>query len=275
MIRPRTCLVSLLLCCLIAGRLCAQPAASSKTIWQGKSGKYSIEWSSGNLKVTAAGNKVPVFAAAAEAKATWSRWVQDSNGQPMQAQFTYRLLSAVGPYLSFEETMDCDCGGAHSTSTKRIRAINLDDYSKRRSSAKLTSIFPEQTVFTALLADPMVSKALGADSRPESLSKLLEALRDVTAKVRDCNYAFRDDLLSSFAFYSIKQSEVSVRFSLPAADELCRGEMVQLGLVLPVPESRRSWFSDADEKGNGLMMLNAPRKARTVIRFSQKGKAKP
>jgi hypothetical protein len=89
----------------------------------------------------------------------------------MEAEFTYGLLSAVGSYLSLQEGVYCDCGGAHPTAVKRFRAIQLDSGAHGLPSpASLTSIFPQRAVFTALMADSIVAKALGADTKPESLA---------------------------------------------------------------------------------------------------------
>lgn len=268
---------SVLLCCsaALACQLQAQGAGPGRTIWKGKSGKYAIEWSATNLKVTRAAGPRSVFDAAADAKTAWSGFVRNSNGAPMEAEFTYRLLSAVGPYLSLEEGVYCDCGGAHPTAVKRIRAIELDRSSLGPPSpASLTSIFPERAVFAALMADPAVAKALRDDPKPESLAGLLQTLQDETVKVKDCEYEFPGDLLSSFAFHDSQDGSVSVRLGLPSAVEVCRGEMIQLGLTLPTPQARRAWFLEAKERRSGLLMVDAPRNGRSAVtsfQFSQKG----
>jgi hypothetical protein len=272
--------LTLLFCCCaaIACQLQAQGAGPGRTIWKGKSGEYAIEWSTTNLKATRAANPQLVFDAAADAKTQWSSFVRNSKGASMEAEFTYALLSAVGSYLSLEEGVYCDCGGAHPTAVKRFRAIDLDHGAHGPPSpASLTSIFPERAVFTALMVDPIVAKALGAESKPESLAALLQTLRDETAKVKDCEFEFPGDLLSSFAVYDSKEGSVSVRLGLPAAVQACRGEMIQLGLALPAPQALRASFVDAKERRSGLLMVDSPRNGRsavTSLKFSQKGSGK-
>jgi len=241
----------------------------SAQIWKGKSGNYAIECSAAKLKATQADNGRVAFDAAAEADAAWAGFVRNSNGAPMEAEFTYRLLSAVGPYLSVEEGVYCDCGGAHPTAAKRFRAVDLE----RGSQATLTALFPEHAVFGAFLADPIVAKTLAGGAKPESMTALLGTLQDETAKVKDCEYGFSEDLLSSFAFYDTRDGNVSVRVSLPSAEEVCRGEMIQLGLTLPVPEALRAWFSQAKAQREGLLMVDAARAGHpsaASFKFSQK-----
>jgi hypothetical protein len=270
---------AVLLCSVaFACQLQAQGAGPDKTIWKGKSGEYAIEWSPANLKVTRAANPQSVFDAAADAKTVWSGLVRNSNGAPMEAEFTYGLLSAVGSYLSLEEGVYCDCGGAHPTAVKRFRAIQLDSGAHGLPSpASLTSIFPQRAVFTALMADSIVTKALGADTKPESLAGLLQTLQDETAKVKDCEYEFPSDLLSSFAVYDSRDGSVSVRLGLPSAVQVCRGEMIQLGLALPAPEALRASFVEAKERRSGLLMVDSPWKGRSTVtsfKFSQKANGK-
>jgi hypothetical protein len=268
-----------LLCCSAAfvWQLQAQGPGPDRTIWKGKSANYAIEWSNTNLKVTQAANPLSIFDAAARAKTAWSGFVRNSNGASLEADFTYRLLSAVGPYLSLEEGMYCECGGAHPTSVKRFRAIELRVPQESPSPASLTSIFPEGNVFAALVGEPTVAGALGADPKPKSLAGLLGTLQDKTVKVKDCEYEFPDDLLSSFAFNQAQGGNVSVWLGLPAAGQVCRGEMIQLELTMPTPQTIRAWLLDAKERRSGLLMVDSPRDARSAVtsfHFSQKENGK-
>ena len=264
---------SIVLCCsaAIAWQFHAQSTTAGRPIWSGRSGSYAIEWSTANLKAKRLDNGRVVFDAAAEAKAAWAGFVRHSNGAPMKAQFTYRLLSAVGPYLSLEEATYCDCGGAHPTAVKRFRTVELERAS-RETPHTLTELFPERAVFTALTADPVVAKALGG-AGPDTMAGLLDKLQDVNARVKDCEYGFPDDLLSSFAFYDAEGGNASVRLGLPSAVEVCRGSLIQLGLSLPVPEARRAWFRNAKERKDGLFMVDAVglgRNVATSFDYSQK-----
>lgn len=237
---------------LAALSLHAQRPAGSTVYWKGSSGAYNVDWSATNLKVTPKESGAPVFDASAKAKAAWNEMVRISNGTPMEADFTFRLLSIVGPYLSVEESTYCDCGGAHPTASVRFRAYDLS----HGTPAELTSLFPESALLSALSSDPIVSKALHGKPKPASLPALLQTLRDENAEVKECQYEFPEELLSSFALYDLKDGNASVRLGLPAAVQTCRGNLIQLGLSLPVPAARRTLFSAAKEKTAGLLLIN-------------------
>lgn len=253
----------------------AQGNGATRQIWKGKSGGFAIEWTAANLKAVRADNGLVIYDAAAEARKSWARYARDAKGAPLEAAFTYRLLSAVGPYLSVEEGIYCECGGAHPTAIKRFRAIDLQHFSHGSpSQADLAAVIPMPDVFAALISDPAVSKVLGSPA-PKDLPALLDALQDDTVRVKDCDYRFPDDLLSNFAFYDSRDGNASVRLSLPPAAEVCRGQMTQLGLSVPVSGSLRASLAAAKEGREGLLMVDAARLANaivTTLKFSRKGR---
>lgn len=256
--------------CFAAGVGClgAQEAGAARNLWSGKSGEYSIQWTASNLKVTQ--GERTVYDAAAAAKAAWADMVRKSNGIAMEAQFTYRLLSAVGPYLSVEEGVFCDCGGAHPTAVTRFRATDLRG--AKKSDASLTAIFPEGAVYKALSTDGVVTKALGEDAKPKTWADLIDTLQDKTAKVKDCEYAFPEDIASRFAFYGYEAGNAAVRIGLPNASEVCRGQSTQLGLTLAAPAGLKAELESAKAKRSGALMADVPKDAETKFSFSQKKK---
>jgi hypothetical protein len=265
--------IALLCLATIACRLPAQNGPAGQSFWKGQSGNYNIEWSPSDLRATNAGTGAATFDAAAEARKVWSGIASNAGGAELEAEFTYRLLSVVGPYLSFEETVYCDCGGAHPTAVKHFRTIDLAS----SAPAQLTTFFPDRDILAALLADPLVTRALDG-AKPNSLPALLNALADGTVDAKDCDYRFPDDLFSSFAFYDVQNGNASVRISLPNAAESCRGQMIQLGLSLAIPEAGRAWLADAKEQHAGLLMIDALHNGHgqiTSIRFRQAAKARP
>lgn len=260
------------LACL-ASLLHAQSVPAGRTLWKGTSGNYNIEWSTGNLRVVRSDTGATVFDAAARAKSEWNDILRRANRGPLEADFTYRLLSVAGPYLSMEEGEYCECGGAHPTAIKRFRAIDLSRSSTAPAAASLTAVFPERDVLAALLADTVVRKALESEKKPASLAALVDTLQDEIVKQGDCEYTFPKDLLESFAFYDSVGDKALVRLSLPYAAEICRGQMIQLGLTLQSPESAKAWLADAKSGHGGLLMVDSKKispSATTSVHFARK-----
>lgn len=220
------------------------------------SGEFAIRRSSQDLSVSRQGEDALVLSFKAMAQAEWEKIQQDASGQPMQAERTYHVLSAVGPVLSVEQQFDCDCGGAHPSSTKLFRAYDLSKSSVEHPViAKLTDIFPQDALLSALRSDPLVAGALkDAGPPPSSLSELLSAIQFKQVQVKECSYSFGADLLTDFAFYSADADYVSVRISLSHAAEVCRGQMTQIGIRLPIPASLKPDVDSAREGKSGFFM---------------------
>jgi|HubBroStandDraft_1064217.scaffolds.fasta_scaffold00004_137 hypothetical protein len=245
---------------------CSQASDSDAAIWKGTSGKYAIEWSASALRATRSDTNQIAFDARAEAQAEWSRIVQTSPGARLKAEFTYRLLSAAGPYLSIEEGEYCDCGGAHPTAVKKFRTIALDrSTADSPQAASLRELFPPQEIFKALVSDSAVHKALGSDAVPASLNELLDRLIDQTVRVGECEYRFPQSLMASFAFYEISEDRILVRLGLPSAVESCRGQLTQLGLTLAPSEAIRVLFLGANRQHEGLLMMDEERLMRSGV----------
>jgi hypothetical protein len=249
----------------------AQTPTSDGSIWSGNSGKYKIEWTHSILRVTD-GDQV-VFDARADAERAWHRIVEHPGGPPAKAQFIYRVLSVVGPYLTLEQAEYCDCGGAHASAVKKFRTIRLDR-SKVDSpqAASLRDLFPPEEILKSLASDAVVRKILGSGPAPTSLDDLVENLTDQTVKVKDCDYRFPPDLLSDFAVYDVKEGAVLVRLGLPAAAEVCRGQLTQLGLSLAPPGTSHTLLLAATKPGQGLLMAETqelPQSKITSFTFDQ------
>jgi hypothetical protein len=253
--------------------LFSQTGRPDQAIWKGGRGNYAIEWSVSALRATRSDTNQIAFDARSDAEAAWARIVERSKGASLKAEFTYRLLSVMGSFLTIEEGEYCDCGGAHPTELKKFRAIQLDrSMFNAPVAASLTELFPSQTIFKALVADSLVHRALGSDAVPGSLNELLEQLGDQTVKVGECEYSFSRDLMGSFALYSIQDDKVLVRLGLPSAVESCRGRLTQIGITLAVSEANHASFSIEKNSHERLLMADAeqiPRSKLTSFSFSQ------
>jgi hypothetical protein len=250
----------------IAGSASAQTDSQSRTLWKGTSDAYDIEWTTSNLRVTRSRTGEAVLDAESDANARWAKLIRLSDGTPVKATVTYRLLSAVGPYLSVERSEYCDCGGAHPSAVRRFYAIDLNRSSPGAwMAASLDEVFPSSAISTVLAHDAVVRKALGTATRPKSLTGLLDALENTTARIKDCDYSFSSELMTGFAFYDVRGGTVHVRLGLPSATEVCRGGLVQLGLTLDAPKASQSSLSDAKQQRGGVLMVDAQRIPRSTV----------
>jgi hypothetical protein len=253
--------IAVALCC---GYSVSDSAATRSTaahdIWKATVEDFSIQWSQKDIAVTRAG--APVLSFKAIAQSDWDKISQQASDQPMQSERGYRILSVVGPFLSVEQEDDCDCGGAHPSSSKRFRAFDLGKSSPDHPAlASLTDIFPEESILAALRSDKLVAGALKdvEGPAPASLPELVAAIRFKPVQVKECSYYFGADLLSDFAFYSTEGNNVAVRISLSHAAEVCRGQMTQLGILLPIPESLKAKIEAARAGKSGLLLQQAAR----------------
>lgn len=251
------------------GPIPAQTPVSGQVFWKGSSGPYNIEWSAANLRATRSDTGAVVFDAGAEAKQAWKNLAKDDSDASFQFEQSYRLLSLVGPYLSFQEFVSCDCGGAHPSESSRFRTVDL---SRGGADAELNEVFPDSQVLKALLDDRIVKGALGksgsvpAKAEPKSVKQLLDALDGKTFKLKECSYGFyKDTFLSDFALYDFNGADASVRISLPHAVEICRGQMTQLGLTLSAPGSLRTALAGAKQNHAGLLMIDAKHDGDTQV----------
>ncbi|HEY4765500.1 MAG TPA: hypothetical protein VIH75_17630 [Candidatus Sulfotelmatobacter sp.] len=265
---------------LLCGGSGSAQAASSEAheIWKSSSDGFSIEWTKKDIVVTRA--NAPVLSFEAIAESDWNKISQPAADQPMQSARSYRILSAVGHFLSVEQEDDCDCGGAHPSSSKRFRAIDLSKSAPdRAASTSMTDIFPEGSILSALRGDKLVADALKnlEGPQPASLAELVAVIQFKSVQVKDCSYYFGADLLSDFAFYAVEGNKVAVRISLSHAAEVCRGQMTQLGILLPIPESLKTALEAARSGKSGILLQQANREfasAQTSITFATKGYGK-
>jgi hypothetical protein len=253
--------------------------ALSQEILSASSGPFSLDWKTTDIEVRSKGSPAPVLSFRNTARVSWDRIAKDAAGQSISGEMTYRVLSFVGPLLSVETATYCDCGGAHPIARKSFDAIDLTASTGRKHQlASLNKLFPEAALLAALKADKLVSKALQETQAPPpaNLSALVAALKFQPLQVGDCNYTFGENFLSHFAIYDTTANGVAVRIGLSHDAEVCRGQLTQIGLLLPVPETLKADLSAAKAKTAGFLMIDSPRLAKekeTVFHFSTKGKS--
>ncbi len=226
-------------------------------LWKGASGPFTVEWTDANLSAYRTTDPAhPIFDARQDAETTWKKLSRDPKVGSLG--YTFRLLSVVGPVLSYEESENCACGGAHPSAFTRFHAVDLNT----GRPVKIDTLFAPNEIFRALAADRIVRKALPPGAHPQTLPALLKALEFQSVTIDDCSYLFTNDILDSFAFYDIAGPRVAVRLSLPHAVETCRGSMTQLGIWLPIPKALEVPLKQA------RLMKQAPETS-TEIEFSK------
>jgi hypothetical protein len=240
--------------------LAQQKREAEKPIWSGQSGGFTIQWTTAEL--LARPTKSPaqiVFSAKSITERDWKNVEEDRAEYDYDRSF--QLLSVVGSIVSYDDTEYCACGGAHPSMTDEYRAIDLAQPGKvgdkkSRKAAKLNDLFPESDLLKALLADPLIRKAVQASKKPEpqTLAKLMEAILYQDIESGDCGYSVKENQLSQFAFHHVEGDQVAIRLSLSHAYETCRGQMIQVGILLPIPPSlKKSLMLAASGKAGFLM----------------------
>jgi len=256
----------------------ATALAQGPEIYSGSSGGFSLQWTPADIRVSRAATAGPPISFRRFAEAEWRNLSRDSQGQSLSEAVTYRVLSFAGPYLSVEMGEYCDCGGAHPTSHLGFQAIDLRE--TRGDSPKplrLTDLFPENAILAALSADKIVAAALKQTNAraPDSLAKLVEAVKYQPVEIGECEYNFSANFLNEFALYDFKADRAAVRISLSHAVEVCRGQMVQVGIELPAPPELKSLLEAAKARSSGFLMVDAVKvagKKQTAFEFSTKRK---
>jgi hypothetical protein len=135
-----------------------------------------------------------------------------------------------------------------------------------KKQVKLTDYFPEKAIYQALLADLRVQKALARrepplPQSPRNLAELYTGLKDALFDDGFCSYMLPEDFLTRFAFHHLEGDKVSVRLALPYFGEVCRGQYLELELLLPVPESLKESLALAVSGKEGFLMQDQSRLA--------------
>ena len=239
----RLALPCLMLASLPVAAQARRPAAE-RTFWTGGSGGFTFAWTDRDLRASVGTRRVWTARTGPEKEARTMSGCTDY-------EVTVTLLSVVGSVASYEETTSWYCtGAAHPSAYTTYRAV---DASRPQAPAKLTDWFPEQEVRAALLADPLVRKALTAArvrTPPARLTALVQTLSEAPS---ECEYAFSDDLLTRFAFHHLEGGKVAVRLGLSHGCEVMRGRLTQLGILLPIPERLKAPLAQAAAGRQGFL----------------------
>jgi hypothetical protein len=250
----RSAAVVLLL--LTAGRVDAQ-----QTIWRGRSGGYDVAWTDRDISARRASDGAVVFSARRMADAEWARMARDHDDEvPVrELERKVRLLSVVGSIVSVEEATYCDCGGAHPILWTRFVSYDLARGTVARPHpVAATELVPEADLLRALAADPLIRQAM-AKARVRSLPSLAAIPRalqsqEIQPPNDECTYGVGAEFPTEFAVHHLEGGRVALRFSLGHYVEVCRGKMIQAGVLVPLRSGLGPALSAAEARRTGLLM---------------------
>ena len=233
----------LMLVSLPAAAQARRPVAE-RTFWTGSNGGFTFAWTDRDLRASVGPRRVWTARTGPEKEA---REMSDCPNY----QVGMSLESVVGSIASYYESTYVECTGApHPHQRATYRAV---DVSRPRTPAKLTDWFPEQEVRAALLADPLVRKAL-ADAHVRTPPARLDALVKLLSESNtECKYSFPEDLLTHFAFHHLEGNRVAVRLGLPHGCEVVQGRLTELGILLPIPERLKAPLARAAAGREGFL----------------------
>src|SRR5215510_8359349 len=96
-----------------------EPQQTGETIWEGQSSGISIRWSTVDLFAKASGKTEPIWGPLVQKGfEDFTAVVVDGDhtkGPRLRCSYErrFKILSIVGPLVSFEDQYSDDCGGAH------------------------------------------------------------------------------------------------------------------------------------------------------------------
>jgi hypothetical protein len=165
-------------------------------------------------------------------------------------------LSKVGPFLSLQEDVDIMCPGAAHPANEHKFATIVDE-----TALEITNIFKPEDVYTALMNDALVKRALNqADMHPKNYYELKAALNSdngcgIPVLDDKAPYRLNGKLFKEFAFHHLEGDRVAVRMLTEQVGGADRNLLTQLGVLLPVPEKYRSEFEAASKGQNGNFLM--------------------
>jgi hypothetical protein len=250
--------------CLAAG-VCifgwTTDATAQQVIWRGRSAGYDVTWSDRDVAARRASDGALVFSARSITDAEWREMQSDHDEAVPVREYErkYRLLSVVGSILSLEEATYCDCGGAHPISWTRFVSYDVARGTVARPHpVAATEVVPEAALLRALTADRLIRQAMDSAhvrSFP-TLRALTETLKThaIQPAQGDCTFGVGEEFPTELAFHHVENGRVAVRFSLGHYVEVCRGMMIQVGVLVPPLPRWAAAFAAAGRRRAGYLM---------------------
>lgn len=257
-------------------------AEAQQVIWRGRSGGYDVTWSERDISARRVADGRLVFSVRAMADREWGnlRSDDDEEVQVREYEARYRLLSVVGSVVSLEEATYCDCGGVHPILSTRFVAYDLARGTVARPHAvSAAEIAPEAALLRALAADRLIRQAMdSAHVRAfPSLAALAKGLQlhEIQPAQAECTFGVGEEFPSELALHHLENGQVAVRFSLSHYVEVCRGQMIQVGVLVPPLPRWSAALEAASARRAGYLMKDVAAIAgdrRTVLNYRPRGR---
>ncbi len=252
---------------LAAALLAFAADAAAQVIWRGRSGGFDITWSEDDVTARRVSDGVRVLSLKRQFDREWDRPRGGDENEVREVYQAFRVLSVVGSVISLEEAWYCDCGGAHPIAYAGFVAYDLAASTPDApDTAAVTRLLDEAPLVRALSADPIIRAVMDSAEVREvrSLAALMDTARWIGVEVdtpieQGCSFAMGDRFPGHFALHHVEGDHVAVRFSLSHDVEICRGRMVQVGVLVPVPPRLRSDLAAAEARTAGFLMNDARR----------------
>lgn len=248
--------------------LSVAPDAGAQVIWRGRSAGFDVTWSADDVSARRVSDGRLVFSLKRQFEKEWARPREPDENEVREVSQAFRVLSLVGSVISLEDVWYCDCGGAHPISYSRFVAYDLArSTADSLHPARITDLVPEAPLLRALTADRVIRAVMDSAEVREvrSLAALLDTAQwqgvdvEMPGDENACAFNMSDSFPAQFAFHHVENGRLAIRFSLSHDVEICRGRMVQVGVLVPVPPRLRPALTAADGRAAGYLMKDVRR----------------
>ncbi|MFP2905497.1 hypothetical protein ACLESD_10635 [Pyxidicoccus sp. 3LFB2] len=257
---PRMLMNSLLMVALLA-------APSQPLTWKVSGSDVTFEMSAKDLRALRGGKEV--FGLQSRKADFLANFEVEEGADTLgwEGSESFKVLSVVGPWVSYEKSSGGFTGGAHPyASTVYV----TEDVTKPKGAFSLLDVFPEKDVVAALKADRFIRKHIHDEAAFKS-AQTVEALMQSLEPGEDCvgfDLGGLDSVKHSVAFHHVEGTKVAVRIAFGYAAEACRGQHFVVGVLLPLPAPLRPAFERAARREAGFLLKDAKAVKAPSVQFT-------
>jgi hypothetical protein len=221
--------------------------------WRGRSGNFSIEWTSENIVVKNSATGKEVFSAkkfAAYRLRTAYKSMLGKNGDPNfeEFYFRYKLLAVAGSMIFLKER------ASYEPRSYTVETYLAYDWKVPQKKLSLKNFYTPQEILAALLGNEEIKRDL--QTREDPPKETPNALNDffalfntrgsdaheVSDRVFDKCW-FPTNVFDSFAFIQVEQDKVVADLGIPCRADMRADNIYSLKLTLPVSAAVKAAFA--------------------------------